>query len=311
MVDILKYILFLFFCSCSILSFCQKSRKLAGVVRDIDQNPISNANVYANPGSTNSFTDSSGFFSLTIYDQEIKEIIVSHVSFRNDTIKISNTDFDRPIEIYLYDETTYLNEVVVSEEDDPALRLIKKVIASLPENYSKECSMQKAMLRESLKIKGNDSIPLYLLEAIISSKYSEKTNLEVALLNSRFYIDKSYSNYNRLGLFGTSSINERYNPVFRNSSIFNPIHYSGKYDFSIADTTKIDEIPYIKLKFQAKKSSGSSGEMTINANDFSVSNFKIHKAKDNPSLTSSLSIYKKRSFDLIINYEQVDFFLLC
>ena len=121
------------FCTVSIfciISYGQEKNVLEGVIKDAsDQSYISNAYICTNPGGS-TVADSLGGFKLSYLGQGLAYIVISHIGYQNDTIFASQVKPGQKIEVNLISRTTLLNEVVVHDVYDPALILMRKVIAS-------------------------------------------------------------------------------------------------------------------------------------------------------------------------------------
>lgn len=299
------------FCTVSIfciISYGQEKNVLEGIIRDAsDQNYISNAYIYTNSG-VSTVTDSLGGFKLSYPGQGLAYIVISHIRYQNDTIFTSQVQPGQRIKVNLISRATHLNEVVVYDVYDPALILMRKVIESIPKNYNRDgCSSHYALIRESLQLKGNDSIPLYLIETIIkdyASPESNKLAYKVDVLNARTFISHDYYNFSKIGLTGTAFINEKYNPVLTLSGPLASSNNEKKYTFSIIDTSHVSNEEFIKIEFKRNKSSTSyQGHLIINSSDFSISEFYLSRSNENPFLLE-IDAYKKKQLKLYINYKK-------
>ncbi|MEM0940822.1 MAG: carboxypeptidase-like regulatory domain-containing protein [Bacteroidota bacterium] len=291
----------------SAISCGQKINTLSGKVKDFqNQHPISNAYVYTNSGNT-AITDSLGVFNLTHLNQDIAYVVVSHVGYKNDTIVFSQVEPDQPMEVNLNILATYLDEVVVQDVNDPALLLIRKVIENLPKNYKREgCSSHDVLLREALQLKGNDSIPLYLVEATLKDYVNvegKKLKYEVDLLRTRNYIHPNYGRYTKVELTGTAFINKKYNPVLTLSGPLDRSHNEKRYTFSIIDTSYVSNGKYIKLQFKHNKNTEFQGYLIVNSDDFSFSEYHLSQSKKNPFLLD-IDTYKKKTLELHVTYKK-------
>lgn len=299
------------FCTVSIfciISYGQEKNVLEGIIRDAsDQNYISNAYIYTNSG-VSTVTDSLGGFKLSYPGQGLAYIVISHIRYQNDTIFTSQVQPGQRIEVNLISRATHLNEVVVYDVYDPALILMRKVIESIPKNYNRDgCSSHYALIRESLQLKENDSIPLYLIETTIkdyASPESNKLDYKVDVLNARTFINHDYHNFSKIGLTGTAFINEKYNPVLTLAGPLASSNNEKKYTFSIIDTSHVSNEEFIKIEFKRNKSSTSyQGHLIINSSDFSISEFHLSRSKENAFLLE-IDAYKKRQLKLYINYKK-------
>ena len=299
------------FCAASIfciISYGQEKNVLKGTIRDAsDQSYISNAYIYTNSG-VSTVADSLGGFKLSYPGQSLAYIVISHIGYQNDTIFTSQIKPNRTIEVKLASLPTHLNEVVVYDVYDSALILMRKVIESIPKNYNRDgCSSHYALIRESLQLKENDSIPLYLIETIIKDYASSKSNkldYKVDVLNTRTFINHDYYNFSKIGLTGTAFINEKYNPVLTLSGPLASSNNEKKYTFSIIDTSYVSNEEFIKIEFKRNKSSTSyQGHLIINSSDFSISEFHLSQSKENAFLLE-IDAYKKRQLKLYINYKK-------
>jgi hypothetical protein len=115
-------------------------------------------------GTTQGTTsDVQGRFTLTIHKPT--EAIVTYVGFEPQTISLS-TNSSEFLLIQLKERTTQLNEVVVRPEDNPALKIIRKVIANKSINDPESLASYTYNSYNKLALtfeKGTDSVKYPLL----------------------------------------------------------------------------------------------------------------------------------------------------
>lgn len=135
-ISLIHFLSFIYFLSLSTPLFAQQL-EISGTVKDRHtQEPISYATVAVIGGSANTFTDDKGKFVLKVNPNN--KIRVSYVGYNSQDITIKSGD--RNLNIQLESENL-IEEVVIrkprikySNKNNPAVELIRKVIAHKAEN---------------------------------------------------------------------------------------------------------------------------------------------------------------------------------
>lgn len=104
-----------------VLNCFSQTSTIKGYVKDANTlSPIKDVNISIYGTHTGTTTDASGYFSIEIRDEN-KKIVVSHISYYNREINISNTS--KPIEILLESKINELKGVSINS--DPIINLTK------------------------------------------------------------------------------------------------------------------------------------------------------------------------------------------
>lgn len=112
------------FISLFILLACKLSGQttVTGVVSDSLNNPIASASVYLSKTTVGTLTDSKGFYSLTIPQQGVYEMIISCIGYQSDSRFISADGKIQTICIKLPVNLVRLNEVKIRSKDEYRLK---------------------------------------------------------------------------------------------------------------------------------------------------------------------------------------------
>ena len=113
------------------------SAQIVGKVTDPNGEPLSYVNIYLQNSYTGTTSNEDGNYSLNISQQGEYRIVFQFLGYKSVTKTISPTSFPYILNVSLAEETTSLDEVVLSTEEDPAYRIIRKTIAQQKENLEK------------------------------------------------------------------------------------------------------------------------------------------------------------------------------
>ena len=138
----LKNTLLLLFTLFTCTAFAQL--KVEGIVlSSIDKKPVSNASVYINNTSTGTSTDESGNFSLTVHSLTA-ELVVSHLSFEKQTLKIDGGQSGGKLTILLRPKTDMMEHVTVGVKNKETWKKWGKLFTACftgELEFSKQCTI--------------------------------------------------------------------------------------------------------------------------------------------------------------------------
>lgn len=134
------FILFALFISCCSTIYAQSLTTVRGVVKDaVTSEKLPFATISFDKTTIGTFSDEEGEFKLSSRGNDIY-IVATLLGYKSDTIKVPQGKTSN-LEILLYPEDKLLDEVVVrpkkekySKKNNPAVELIKKVIAHKKDN---------------------------------------------------------------------------------------------------------------------------------------------------------------------------------
>lgn len=287
--SLIHYFSFIFFLYLGTPLFAQQI-EVSGTVKDLHtQEPISFATVAVIGGSANTFTDDDGNFSLKVPANN--KIRISYVGYNSQDITIQSGQ--KPLSIQLESENV-IEEVVIrrpklkySNKNNPAVELIRKVIAHKSENrltgqdyveyeqYEK-LSLSLSNLSEKFKNKkifknyqflfeeqsNSEEDKQYLLPAYIEEKVAQvyyrkdpKTTKEYIIAEQKSEFDPKFvdnsglSNYFQR-LYDEMEIYDN-NITLLTNQFLSPIANSAPtfYRFYIADTIKTTSPWLVELDF--------------------------------------------------------------
>ncbi|MRT17445.1 carboxypeptidase-like regulatory domain-containing protein [Vitellibacter sp. q18] len=129
----MKSIIFVLFLFSTLVLHAQ----IIGKVTDEQGQPLPYVNIYLQNSYIGTTTNDDGNYNLNI--SESKEYLITYqfLGFKTLTKKITPNSFPFILNVTLQEETTSLDEVVVSTAEDPAYRIIRKTIAQRKENLEK------------------------------------------------------------------------------------------------------------------------------------------------------------------------------
>lgn len=113
------------------------SAQVVGKVTDLNGEPLPYVNIYLENSYTGTTTNDDGNYSLTIPEAGEYRIIFQFLGYKSITKTIAPTSFPYILNVSLVEETTSLDEVVISTQEDPAYRIIRETIAQRKENLEK------------------------------------------------------------------------------------------------------------------------------------------------------------------------------
>lgn len=124
-------LLLLSFLFCSIV--CQS--QITGKVTDTENSPLQNVNVYVEGSFNGTTTNANGEFKIDIDASKKQVLVFKFLGF--ETVNKTVAEDDNYLEIQLTEKVTSLDDVVISNNEDPAYAIIRKAIAQRKENLAK------------------------------------------------------------------------------------------------------------------------------------------------------------------------------
>lgn len=282
------------------------SQLLKGKIIDADsKQPVSFAVIALDNSNKGTTADLDGNFSITLAGSE-KEIKIQVIGYINQVIAISEMDLNLVNLIKLKASGIKLLEVVVTPGKNPAILIIKQVIARKPkyninnlpyylcntyaktyftlsdnegdENFYNKDSVTFARTKKIL-----DKHYLFFMESVTEKKYVYKNHVQEKVLSSRVSGFKSapfgafasqlqsftfYSD--NIELMGLKYVSPLISGTFK------------RYNYEIADTVLSSGDTTILIKFFPKKNStfnGMKGVLYINKNGYVLTNVLAEPAE--------------------------------
>lgn len=261
--------------SCNL--FAQQETAVIGQVFDFgDKNPIPNVNIYFKNTDIGVSTDDEGFFFIRTRGNETV-LVFSSVGYKKQEIKIKEGKLAR-VEIYLKEENTWLEDILVLPGTNPALDWLKKIrlmrkqndVSSDP-NYKAKGTEQDLLLLSKANqrtqnkrlfeqfqkgtLTDSDSsllIPLYMAEKSYLLSGKRKTEIDKNTFSSS---DESEHFVNGLlnGINVDLNFYENSVMVF-DKSIISPLSSFGNnyYNYYLTDSIDAENGKQYKIKFSSK-----------------------------------------------------------
>ena len=241
-------------------------------------------NVWFKGGKTGCITNEEGFFMLRS-DKPEKQLCVSVIGYRSRTIALDYGK-DQMIEIFLKEESTLLDEIVVMPKQDYAIQLLEKVRENRhnnnPDNISnlqsiekkqtyinvtniKNRTLQRKLFNELLKgtishSDSNHTLPVYINQTISNISISPDTS-SITTIDEKQNAVKvlSADQWKQFVAGYTPQINlyNTYSTIL-GTNFMSPIAKSAKsyYNFFLADSTKTESGKEYKIRVLPKNEHG-------------------------------------------------------
>ncbi len=113
------------------------SAQIVGKVTDTNNQPLPYVNIYLQNSYTGTTTNDDGNYSLNASEKGEYKVIFQFLGYKTLTKTVTPTTFPFILNVSLEEETTSLDEVVVTTSEDPAYRIIRETIAQRKENLEK------------------------------------------------------------------------------------------------------------------------------------------------------------------------------
>ncbi len=127
-----KAVFFLFFLF-STVAFSQ----IKGLVTDDKNNSLASVTVFIENSYNNTTSNEKGYYELNVKKTGKYTVVFQYLGFKTRKIPVVIETFPFELNIKLSEENFTLNEVVVSNQEDPAKQIIRNAIAAKKENSAK------------------------------------------------------------------------------------------------------------------------------------------------------------------------------
>jgi len=289
-----KIFIVLLLISCSILTALAQGTVVSGIVTDAtDGEPLSFVTVSFPATTTGTNTNDNGKFRLSSSNTTYARIQVSYVGYKTVIVAITPGK-EQVINVRLQPDSRQLSDVVVksgkkkkyTNKDNPAVELIRKVIANKeknrPEAYNyveykayermnfsfinvsagfsdrKFFKKYKFLIdnRDSTTIPGKNLLPIFLTEKVYDYYYSKNPERKKIKVNGEKSVNfGSFLNSEGLGVYFKHLYQEV--DIYANSAVLvtneflSPISDNAPthYKFFITDTVVVDNTKLVELSF--------------------------------------------------------------
>lgn len=278
--------------------------EIYGTVKDETGTPLPFANIYIKGTTVGCATNENGYYSFLV-ERGNYTIVYQYIGYQKQEIEISITDERREMNIVLMYESTILDDVVIEDAGNPAMRIMRETIARREEHLKElqeyTCDVYMKGLQEITYIPefyktpevesvfdldSNGAGIVYLSES--SSKFSfmypDKTK-ELMYASKRSGDNSQFSwNDARAMLFNIyandlnwAGLSERnfVSPISDNAFFFYNYELLGSF-------TENDFIIYkIKVIPKRKNDPALSGELYITSADYRIFSHQLSVTKEN------------------------------
>lgn len=111
--------------------------QIKGLVTDENNNPLPLVTVLVDNTYNGTTTNEKGFYELNVKQKGKYTIIFQYLGFKTKRVTVNLDNFPHDLNVKLAEERYTLNEVVVSNQEDPAKQIIRNAIASKKENSAR------------------------------------------------------------------------------------------------------------------------------------------------------------------------------
>lgn len=206
-----RFLLILLFLSTTVLA------QIKGTVSDKNGNPLPFVNIFLENTYTGTSTNEQGKYELYV-NQNLNEYIVvfQYLGFQTHKEIVQNIHFPYTLDVTLQEENMTLNEVVVTNGENPANDIIRKAIANKKKNtlktdkfeadfYSKGIFKAKNIPKKFMGVDIGDldgsldstrSGVIYLSETVSKIKFEKPDNLKEEIIASKVAGDDNGFSYN-------------------------------------------------------------------------------------------------------------------
>jgi len=266
-------------------------------------------------------SDINGNFKF-VSTQKLNEIQCSYVGFETKKIKINSES--TKLEIFLTPKEEVLNEVVLSAEDNPANRIIRKVIANKDENNPENIRSftYKSYNKTVFDFKGDknkkDSIEInkvlkggafMMMESVSERKYLYPNKTEEVVIGTKV---SGFKNPNFASLatdLQPFSFYQNNIPLF-DIQYLNPIANGSlqKYNFNLVEEIYQGKDTIFIISYRPKKDKnveGLRGILHINSNKYAVQNVTatpFEKGKIDITIQQKYQFVENKWFPEQLNY---------
>ena len=306
--------------------------QIKGKVISADGQPIPFVSITIEDTYTGTTANENGEYELNVKKTGSYTLLFQSIGYKTKKKNINATAFPYLLNITLQDETYQLDEVVISNKDNPANAIMRSAIASKKENsaktgkfeadfYSKGIFRVKDVPKKIMGIKVEDeeesildstgSGIIYLSETVSKITFEQPNNLKERIIASKISgndngfsyntaLGTSYSFYDNYVKFGVNLVS----PLADNA--FNYYKFSFEGSFFDENETQINKIKVIPRRDKEPVVEGYiyivENSWAISAVDFNIKGYRVQQPimetlnlKQNFSYNTKNRIWAKNS----------------
>ena len=206
-----KLLIFLFFFG---LSFSHA--QINGAITDTKNQPLETVNIYIENSYKGTTTNANGLYELDITQTGTYTILFKYLGFKTEKRTVTIDVFPFTLDVTMHEEDITLNEVVITNDENPANRIIRAAVAKRQETLDKlDAYTAKFYSRGLIRIKdapekimgrkigdlggGLDSTRsgiIYLSETISDISFKKPNNLKETIIASKVSGDDTGFSFN-------------------------------------------------------------------------------------------------------------------
>jgi hypothetical protein len=285
----------------------QNSIQFSGIILDKGGLGIPYAHLLIKSQQKGTISNAEGRFVISISeDKESFVLVVSCIGY-----KTSSVNFDRGntkgLKIYLEQETSLLNEVVVRPSDNR--ELIREAIRKIPINYPASPSSLSGFYRESLRYDSTRYV--YISEGVLQAKkesYKEpQRSGQVKLLKARKKeFPDSLKTLEKIRFYAGPHIVHRFDFVIQRLEFINEDKLKN-YTYSIDAITSSDGNQVYKISFKPINGNGlfeGTLWLDVNTSAFISAKYKLTEKGLSNEKNSIFNRYLRREY--MVNYRKAN-----
>ena len=196
----------------SIISFAQ----IRGTVKDSDGNPLPFVNIYIENTYIGTTTNELGKYEINTTEKNNVALIFQYLGYKTQKQILTISQFPYDFDVTLQEESYQLNDIVVTNSENPAYELIRQAIASKKKNaartdkfeadfYSRGIFRAKDIPKKFMGVEIGDldgnldstrSGIIYQSETVSKIKFEKPDNLKEEIIASKVAGDDNGFSYN-------------------------------------------------------------------------------------------------------------------
>ncbi len=196
----------------SIISFAQ----IRGTVKDSDGNPLPFVNIYIENTYIGTTTNELGKYEINTTEKNNVALIFQYLGYKTQKQILNISQFPYDFDVTLQEESYQLNDIVVTNSENPAYELIRQAIASKKKNaartdkfeadfYSRGIFRAKDIPKKFMGVEIGDldgnldstrSGIIYQSETVSKIKFEKPDNLKEEIIASKVASDDNGFSYN-------------------------------------------------------------------------------------------------------------------
>jgi hypothetical protein len=267
-----------------------------GVVLDSDtKKPLISAQIDLEGTNISTITNIEGEFTLKVPDNyKDSNVIISHLGYKKTVIGLSYFE-GKQQKILMDILVTTLTEVNITIPKD-AISLVRKALDKKGDAYMQNRLIMTAFYRETIKKRRKNASLSEAVVEIYKQPYQTGQRDAVSVLKARKSTD-----YSRLDTLAVKLQGGPFNTIFTDVVKY-PIYvfgdtYLDDYDFSMGQTTQINDRPVYTVNFKQKSGNNPLyfGKLYIDSQSFALVSAVYELNVTNKELAGRLFIRKKPS----------------